>query len=647
MINKRRIGAGWLTLALVAALLLAQPLLCTGCGGSQKQEPPPPAAAPTPPPAAKPAPVEKAAIAAPAPAPAEKAAPAAAGAPVTLGVLKLAPESAMVTLALPPVTGLLDKAVALAKRLAPPEVNVDEQVAKKIAEMAQDVGVPNAKSLAEIARAKGFNADAPLAIFVDPTPSAASAKTALAEMKTAMEAAKPAEPPKEAPKEGAPKEGAAAAPAPAAPKPPDLSKLAKNLKEPAIGVVLGCADAAAAEATVKDILNGVGAGYVDPSKVETVDVGGVPVKCYDPQKLAYAIVGDKLVASNSLAMLKEILARVGSPAAIRYGSPDCTAEAPDDVVALTRMDKIAPLVKELLPSIAAVQPKAGAMAPAQLDAINKILDAFAGDDPGVTTLTWTDKKVELGTRFDLSKHPAMAEMAGEAKPLRLAPMLPDNTLVMLTLRFNDKIKENFKNSWINALPPEIKKDTGVAQAMTYINQVVEMLGDELTIGVASAVGGFPQLILMAGLGNPQQTKDMIQMLAPMTPSEPHAGVDVSLLAVPAPLPIYISFPGDTVVISNDLERMKGIIDMIQAKSGSKLFASLDPPIDAAVPRYGALLIKSNLVSDVVVPLAGLAGGIPSEMMMPINKVVDVLREVRGSKDMKGNWVESRLTLLLK
>jgi hypothetical protein len=272
---------------------------------------------------------------------------------------------------------------------------------------------------------------------------------------------------------------------------------------------------------------------------------------------------------------------------------------------------------------------------------------YAGEDPGVITLAWTEKRIELLTRFDCAKHPGILEYAGEATPLRLAPLLPENTVLMLSMRFNDKLKENFKSGWLNALPPEVQQSPGLAQAVTYVNQVAEMIGDELTIGIAATTGSLPQIFLIAGLGNPEQTKGMIQISAPLTPSETYKGVEISLVAVPVPIPVYVAFPADTVMVSNDIAKLKAIIDLIQSKGTSKFLESLEPPFEANVPCYGALVLKTNILSDVIVPLSAFGSGFPPEVMTPVNKVTEVIREIRATKDMKGSWIEGRMSVLLK
>jgi len=414
-----------------------------------------------------------------------------------------------------------------------------------------------------------------------------------------------------------------------------------------VGVV-GCADPAKAESTIGEMLAGAG-GYVDPAKSETVDVNGVAVKCYDPDKLAYAIVGDKLVVGNSLALLKQVLGRISAPSMIRYGTIECLASSPDEVVMLTRMDRIAPLAKELLPLIAASQSPTGQLPPGQWDYFNKTLDAFVGDDPLVTTVEWTDKKLEFLNRCDLAKHPALAALSGEAQPLRLAPMLPETALMMLSMRLNDQTKQEFKSGWIDSLPPEVKNQVGVQQALTYLNEVLEVVGDEITVGVAPGPGGLPQLYLLAGIANVDKAKTLLQTLVPAMPAmpaEPYNGVDISTLAIPM-MPFHFAFVENTLALCVDLDKLKGIIDMVKGKTTSKLFASLDPPMDPATPRYFAMLVKSSLITGIMTPLAIFMPSISSGLQGPtVDSLIGAVRELRMTKDLKGSWVEGRLTIHL-
>lgn len=629
---------------LLAVLALFFPVMFAACGA---KEPPPAPPAPKVEPAPAPVPVPEPKAPEPVPPPPPPPAPQFAPGPVvpvTLPVLKLMPESGMMTLAIPPLTGIQDKLVAFAKRIAPGDFDVDAEIAKAVSESRGDVGAPDAKTLADIIAAKGIQPDAPIGVYVDLTPTAASAKEAFASINAELEAQKaaPAPAPAPAPKEGEKKDEAAPPP----PPPTAFDKALSAVKLPSIAAVFGCSDPAKAETTIKELL-GLSGGALDPGKAESIDVNGVQVKCVDPEKFAYAIADNKVFASNSLSLLKEVLARVAAPAAVRYGSVECPAEEPDELVLLTRFDKFAPLVKDLLPALLAMNKDTARFANTPLPSLEKMLNAMIGDDPGVTTLVWTDKKIELKSAIDNTKHPAYAALSGEAKPLRLAPMLPDSTVAMLSLRFNEEIKASFRDGWLNALPPEVQKDAGLALVSSYINQAIGLIGDEVTLGIASANGGVPQAFLMASLAQADQVKGLIQMFAPMTPATKQDDVEISIVAVPLPVPVYIAFAEDTMMLANDIDRFKELITAMKAKTPTKFLTSLEPPIDPAAPLYSQVLLKTSLVSDIVKPLAGLAGGIPPVAEVPLDRLTSTVRELRLGQGIENNWHVCRLTIHLK
>jgi hypothetical protein len=659
-------------LTILVVLALSPAFLLSGCGGCQKEKPPvapkPAPVQPLPPP--PPAPEKAAELTPP-----QAEAPLGSVVPVTLDVLKLEPESSMVTVAFPPVQGIFDKFIAMAKRVAPPEA-VDAAVSKQITLMGQDVGSPDAKNIADVARAGGFNPDFPIAVYADLTSYAANVKKGLEKVKADIEAAKAAKSEQKnaegdqkkdaaapAPQENKPADGEqkkdAAAPAPQENKPaegeqkkgaapdlvtfPDLGQIFKSSGFPRFAAVAGCADPVKLEATVTNAIS-LASGYVDPAKVETIDVNGVPVKCYDPEKFAYAIAGDKLVVGTSLEMLKGVLARVNAPAKVRYGRTDCPASSPDEIVSLVKGDKIAPVLQDLLNSLAAAQPAEHQMPKAQLDYLSKLIKCVQGDDPSVATIEWTDKKLEWLTRIDFAKHQALSEMLGEAKPLRLAPLLPESTLLMLSIRLNEQSKKQFQAGWNDALPPEIKADPKIAQKVAIVSAVMGMIGDEVTLGLAGGSGSLPQAFLLVGSNNVDQAKAMIQLYAPMTPKEQYNGVDISTLGLSMPIPFYIATTESTLMICNDVEKLKVVIDAEKNKTPTNLFASLDPPMDLATPRYGALLVKSSLITDVISPLAGFAGGIPPEIQPVLTKIVSNVREIRASRDIVNGWFSSVVTL---
>ncbi len=622
----------------IMALVLCTGLLFAGCGG---EEPAPPAPAPqaqkAPAPEAAPVPVpapaeeapsapQPAPEAAPAAAPAPKTADAGAVAPVTLEVLQLIPAGSQVALALPPLNALLEKVLPIAGRFAPDGVDLKEGLAEIVTDLAIDAGVPDAESIGDIALGKGLNLDKPLAVFVDASKSAESAAEA-------MEEATKAEEGSEAKEEGS--EAAEEAPA----SMPEIDP--EDLEVPAIVAVLGVSDQEKAVATLKEIIAEVDElSGLEPQEVKEA---GMAITVYGDY--GYFFAGDKL-AVGTLDLLKGVAARVAQPAAIRYGSTDCPAEFPDEVVMLGYMERMLPLLELVMQAMPDMEQYA-TMMEMQLGVLEDMVSEGDADDPSVITLGLSNEKLELKSRMDQTTHPGVAKASGPAQPLRFAPLLPDSTLAFLSIRLNDEMKTQIKDVYLQGLPAELTESAEFAQGMTIANQVLEMLGDEVTLGVAGAEEDLPSAVLMVSLANPEPTKGLLQMLVPTMPGETHNDVEISTIAAPIPVPLSIAFLDDVLLAANDTDKMKAIIDMLKEKKQSKLFASLEPPLDTAVPRFNALLVNTSLLTDVVVPMAALAGGLPPDLEPVFDEVGAELREVRMLAEIDGSWQVSRLSVYLK
>jgi hypothetical protein len=224
--------------------------------------------------------------------------------------------------------------------------------------------------------------------------------------------------------------------------------------------------------------------------------------------------------------------------------------------------------------------------------------------------------------------------------------LPESTLLAFSQRFNKEMKDNIKKNWMTALPPEVVKQQAVLQQ---VNQVLDMIGDEITVGVVGS-DALPLVYLMVGLANPEQTKAMVQLLAPMTPAGEGEGEGegegaVQQLALPLPIPVFIAFPGDTLMLSNDKDKLKSAIAMFDKKESGGLLKSLVPPVDPATPISTLFSVKSELITKVALPLSSLAGGgVPPQFQEPINKITSALHELRMVNFMRGTWMEGSLAL---
>jgi len=593
MMNTLRGFSGMACRVLVVGLMIGMMTL-VGCGG----EAPPPPAPPAPPatPAPEPAEAPPAAPAPPAPAVDR---PAPAFAPVVNDVLKYLPDSAQLAIALPSINGILDKALPFAKRIAPPDVDVEKEYEDIIRDLARDADAPDAKTLKEIAAAKGIDADAPLAVFADFNESFKKAGD-----KTEI----------------------------------DLD----DLEPPAIAGVLCLKDAAKVEATAKELIS----PRLDLSGVtaEPVSVGDIAIQAYG----AYGyFIADNKMALGSLDLVKQVAERFASPASLRYGTADCPATAPDEAAILMRGKQFVSLLKRALPALDMLgdQPYAEPLLLGQINSLDAML--ADSDDPIVTTISWTKDRFEINSRLDTAAHPGVIPFSGAAAPLRYIQKLPKDTVAMWAFRLTPEYKKQITDVYLKSLPAEMTQNPQFAQGLSIGNQLLTMLGEELALGISGAKDDFPVLSLMIGLANPEPTKGLLQMLVPMQVSEKHNEVDINQIQAPIPVPISLAFAGDMVLLSNDAEKMKGIIDLAAEDRTTGLLAGMEPPLPADTPRYSAFVLNTSLFSDVLLPLNAIFNFLPEEAQPIMEQVSSVLRELRFLSEMDSSWMSTKLSLYLR
>jgi hypothetical protein len=619
------------TVMLLTISVMAAGLVGSGCGGEQPPAPAPAPAAPvTPAPGADTAAPPAAAPVPPA-APAPVAAPLPADAPVTAAILQLTPAKAQIALALPPVNGTLAKLIPFAKRTAPPGISIDEEVQKIVDDMAGDLGAGDAKTFNDIALAKGLDLNAPVGVFADFTASVDGAVKA-------AESAKAAAPAPEAPATPGAEQSA-----PVSEVYPGVSAKIEfdDMEAPDWALVLGVSDQAKAEASLKELIDEV--PELSGVQAEEIKVGDIAIMSLG--KYGYFFAANK-VALGNLEMVKGVAERFAVPAVIRYGTAECPPTVKDEAVALVFGGRALPLLTKALPLVE-MDASMDAFLKAQMASMEAMLGGDGGEDPMVAALSWTDDFIQLESRMDSATHPAVLTISGPAAPLRLAQMLPESTLALLSLRLTEEYKKQITEVWLPSLPEEMKQEASFAQGVTIGKQVLALLGDEISLGITGIEADFPGVILMVRLSNAESTKGLLQMLVPMMPGETYNEVEISTIAAPIPVPLSIAFVGDMVMVSNSVDEMKKIVDLNKENKYTELFAKLEPPLDAATPRYSALVVNSKLITDVVTPIASLMGGGLGEAQPVIDQVTAVAREIRVMSEMNGSWMTSKVTIYLK
>jgi hypothetical protein len=531
-------------------------------------------------------------------------------APSTPDVLALAPKEAQVAIALPPISESLDEYVAFLNKVAP-QLNVEAELAEAVADLARDAKVEGAESFEDVATARGLDASKPSAAFLDFSKS-------LEPIRMAQKGDDGGE---------AAAGDAAAEEAPAEEEMPEPDA-------PAWVSVYGVSDKAKVEELLKEVVANI--PELASATVEAVEKGGQSVQVYGDY--GYFIT-DSHAAIGSKDLLLATADQWDVGRKVRYGSDDLPANE-HEIVALIYSDRFFPLLEELLPALE-MDDVARSVAKAQLDQFKTSMASSDGEDPLVVTLTLSDGRADLRTRLDTKTHPGFLQQAGPASALRYGKVLPKDTLAMLTIRLNEETKKQLQEQ----LLPAIQEAGG--QGAAFAGPVIQIIGEEITLGIAAVENDFPAAFLMIALADPEAAKGLLNMLVPTMPAETHAEEEIKSIAAPIPVPLAMATPGDTLLVSNNTDGMKKIIDLVKSNGTTEFFSSLGDPLAGDTPRYLAMLLKSALITDVVVPLSALGGGLPEDIAPTVNQLTASVDEVRYVYELQENWATAQFTLYLK
>jgi hypothetical protein len=309
-------------------------------------------------------------------------------------------------------------------------------------------------------------------------------------------------------------------------------------------------------------------------------------------------------------------------------------------VALVYGDRLFPLLDQLLPALE-MDATSRAIAVAQVAALKSALQSEGGEDPIYITHSVSGNRSDLSIRLDNNTHPGYLKLKGQAHPLRLAQLLPESTLAMLSLRFNEEAKKQLAEQILPAI-----QESG-QEAAVFAVPAIQMIGDEITIGIAAVENDFPAAYIMIALAEPDAAKGMLNMLVPAMPAETYKDVEIKAIAAPIPVPVQMATPGDMVVLSNNVDGLKQIIDLKLANGKTDMLQKLKDPLDPTVPRYQALIFKSQLITDVVLPLSALAGGLPGDVGPAVTQGSAAVEEIRYVSEIRDNWSVAQFTLYLK
>ncbi len=502
--------------------------------------------------------------------------------PVTLSVLRLMPESAGVALGIPPMSGFRGELAVIARNLAGALDGSENTLAKWFTDFAETSQKDEGAVTAWMDE-RGLDANAPIGVFFGPVP-------------------------------------------PVSPENP-----VENARLLPSAIVFGLSDAAKARDAIITDLKAI--GKWETIAFEESSHGKTPVFWFDEAKFVYAILGDRLLLSNTTEFAGELIDRAADPASIRYGTAECPAKFPNEFAALIRMDSAAGALRPLVGGFAGAQ-GAATLLGQQLAAIPDAFDS----DPLVITAAKQDDRFELLGRLDLMKHERVRKAFGKPEPLRLARVLPDNTLGFFSIRFSEASK-----GLMNAAAETLFKPKEDVESLNFMGQSIlgewlRFVDDEATIAVTGYQGDVPTVLGMLAIDNTQNAATVLALL-PGVPLESFRNVDLRR-AVLGGFKLYYAVARNVLTVGTDQEDVKGALTRLLDDQDSGFLGSFDPPLDADFPRYGGLWVTSDAIDAL-----GLRKAL-SEGDQVLAKLAAPVREVRISTGVDGAWFESRLEVFL-
>ncbi len=526
--------------------------------------------------------------------------------PLTLTALRYLPDQAQIAVGIPSVESLLATVAPFVQEVMKDDLNVEHELGLIARDLARDMGVDESDELAEVLAAIGFDVGLGAAAFFDMEEMIKDAFDAAGEMTESTE---------------------------------QIAGL-PDVSTGKVVAVIPVVDGEKAEAALKELTGDMLAGV--PTSEETVN--DITITVYEGIA-AYFVTEAVLAIGNNVDMLKQAAAREGAPATIRYGSATCPPDDVNEAVMLVYGDRLMPFVEQAVGLLAELQPEALFFVQSQLEQMTAMYESGV-NDPVIATLSVRDDAIELQSKIDTAVYPALLESSGTPQPLRWAQLLPENTLAFLSLGFTPESKQKIKDVYMEAIPEEMRTSPGFSQGMQIGRTVVDMIGQEVTLGMTELDPiDFPTLLLFVDLENRMSAQVLLPMVPQLPHDDPYRDVQINAINFPSPIQFYFALVEDALVLSNSDDGIRRVIDLVKDEETSGFFESLTPPINPDTPMYQALLIKPELYDSIVAPLSALSGrALPTEADTVFDTLTAMFDDVRFFNEMRDSWNLTRLSV---
>lgn len=515
-------------------------------------------------------------------------------APDTLTALRYFPEQAQAAVGIPSAAGLMDRIVPFAQ-LFLPGMNLVEEIELVASDLAVDMEVPNEGGLVGVLAAMGLDSHAGMALFLNLEDVVKTYAEALSQNTV-----------------------------------PDTAVLAKIKAL----LVIPVNDRVKAEASLMKLLGELLSG----SELIQTDVEGITIKEYAGMG-GYFVNDTVLALGNDMDLLAAAAKRTDVPAQFQYGSTVCPPDDVHETVVLVCGDRILPFIDLFKEPIVSLEPSMQVLVKAQVERLQKIYQDATAKEPLIITAKVDEKLLEIKSKLNTAVYPGIMDYLGTATPLHWAQRLPDRTLTFLSFNFTEEFKNQLSKDYVNYLPEEVRNSPGASQGIMYATNALQLLGGEFTIGVAKALAvGYPGIYLIAELADTEGAEIFLQMAPQSDYETPYRDIQIKEIQAPLPIPIYFAVVGNALIISNDVEGIRGIIDLSKDAKTSGLFETLSPPIPVTMPLYQAFMVKLNLYSDVISPLAAIMGqSLPGDLTPIMDTVAGLFENIQIRNGMENTW----------
>lgn len=525
----------------------------------------------------------------------------------TTSLLKLTPEQSQISIVIPSLGEGVDKLVQVAKRFYG-EDEVNNWVRDRLTELANFAGVPEAKTLMEIAQSWGFDITVPVGAFLDIQPSvnyiASQLESPSGEAETAQQEPKPIR--------------------------------WEDVTQPNWALALGISNAEKVKEAIKELV--VEIPEISATAPRDENVKGIKIVSYGPY--GYFILANYVVL-GSMSTIRGVAERFADPYPIRYGSPELPAPSYSEGVILVKDWQVLPMVTKISPALVRMSPYA-VLAELKFGPWNEMLDENVTDPIYFCFSIHPEDRLEIRSMMDISKRPKYASILGEAQTLYLPTLFSDATQGAIVLQLTKEYKTYLTQTAVPRIKESLANDRSVAQGIQYASSGMGFIGSEIGLCVTGPVGDFPAIVLAIRVSNVEQVTGLLNMLVPTMEDETYREIAFKKVAVPSPIPITMVMVQDLVLVSNNVDVLKKMVDLVLDKGNSNYLESLKPPVDNSLPRYSFISLQSKLFLETIFPLMSILGKDLGDAQADVQKVLNVIRELRIYNEKKGNLLEGKV-----